>query len=356
MTHQNNTILPKDSVKKKMIPFYIIQVLEEETDNENPLLPSEIKARINNRYGNNIVSKEDTILENIKAINEFYFDKFDETEIIQSKLLDNADKYKNNPRFYMEQRRLDFSEISYLADLILNSKTLASKYAQDTYSKLLSFLSKYQQKAIKGIVLNDGSAKTPNIGVYLNMEKIQQSIAEKQNIKFKYCEYNLKKQLVLKNRGDDYYIISPYGTMCSNGGYYLIGYHLPTHSIRAYRVDKIKDIISDTDTEYFLDKDFDLKLFVKNSVFMHTDINKVFVKLRCGMNILDDVIERFENCRLFPDETSQQHFIVEIPDTTKQGMLYWVLQFSSACELLEPEELRDEVKATLAQALEWYKG
>lgn len=354
MPYQNNTTPQKDSVKKKMLPFYIMQVLEEETDKENPLLPSEIRAKINNRYGNNVVSKEDTILENIKVINEFYYEKFDETDIIQSKLLDNADKYKKNPRFYMEQRRLDFSEISYLADLILNSKTLAPKYAQDTYSKLLGFLSKYQRQAINGTILNDGSAKTPNMGVYINLEKIQQAMGAKQNIEFKYCEYNLMKQLIPRNR-EYKYIVSPYGTMCSNGSYYLLGYHLPTKTIRPYRMDKIKDIVIIEDTEYFIDKDFDLMRYVKNSVFMHTDDNKIFVKLRCKRDILDDVIERFDNCRLFSDKTSQQHFIAEIPDTTKQGMLYWVLQFSSACELLEPTGLRDEVKAVLAQALEWYK-
>lgn len=133
-----------------MLPFYILEVLEEDTDEENPLLPSEIKAKINSRYGKNTVSKVDTIIENIHAINEFYFEKFDGIEIIQSTLLNDARKYKNNPRYYLAIRRLEFSEIIYLTDLILNSKTLKAEFAEDTYSKLLDFLSKYQRQVIKG--------------------------------------------------------------------------------------------------------------------------------------------------------------------------------------------------------------
>lgn len=186
------------------------------------------------------------------------------------------------------------------------------------------------------------------------METIQQAIAAKENIEFKYCEYNLKKQLVPRQRKYKY-IVSPYGAVCSNGSYYLIGYHLPTKSIRPYRIDKIIDAKINNDTDYYFDKNFDLKRYVKNSVFMHTDENKILVKLRCKKDILDDVIERFENCRLFQDETSQEHFIAMIPDTTKQGMLYWSLQFSSSCELLEPADLREKVRDTLAKALEWYE-
>lgn len=354
MSRQNNTMPQEDSVRKKMLPFYIIEVLEEDTDEENALLPSEIKAKINSRYGENVVNKVDTIIENIDAINEFFSEKLDGVNIIQSKLLEKAKKYRNNPRFYLAIRRLEFSEIIYLTDLILNSKTLEQKHAQYTCKKLLGFLSKHQRQTIKGTIFSDGSAKTPNKAVYLNLEKIQQAIAAKQNIEFKYCEYNLNKQLVPRIR-EYKYIVSPYGATCSNGSYYLIGYHLPTKRTRTYRIDKIKDAVINNDTEYYIDSNADLKLYVKNAVFMHADENKISVKLRCGMDILDDVIERFENCRLFPDETSRQHFIAEIPDTTRQGMLYWTLQFSSSCELLEPAELREKVRDTLARALGWYE-
>ena len=353
MSHPNNTLPKNENIKKKMLPFYILQVLEEESDEENPLLPSEIQSKINKKFSGKLVSKVDTIIENIHAINEFFYDRFDGVDVIQSQILEKAEKYKNNTRYYLAERRLDFSEVVYLTELILNSKTIEPQHAQHTCNKLLGFLSKYQRQAIKGTVLQDGSMKTPNKEIYQNFEKIQQAIAARQNIEFIYCEYNLKKQLVPRRRNYRY-IVSPYGAVCSGGCYYLVGYHLPTGEVRIYRMDKIKDVTV-SDTGYFMDKNFNLEHYVRNSVFMHTDEKKIRVRLRCGMDILDDVIERFGNCILHPDENSERHFIAEIPDTTRQGMLYWVLQFSSSCELLEPADLREEVRATLKQALQLYE-
>jgi hypothetical protein len=198
MDMQSNDKPVKDNIKKKMLPFYILSILEEFTDEENALLPTEIKEKINHKYGGNSVTKVETILDNIRAINEFYADQFDDTEIIQlmpkEKLpKDKKIKYIENSRYYLAQRRLDFSEVAFLNDLIRNSKTLASKEAQGTYTKLLGFLSKRQQVVLKNIALTDGGTKTPNRDVYLNLEIIQQAITHKGNIEFSYCEYNLQK-------------------------------------------------------------------------------------------------------------------------------------------------------------------
>ena len=238
---------------------------------------------------------------------------------------------------------------------MLNSNALPRSEILDICSKLTSFLSKFQKSIIKERIITDGSTKTPNRNVYINLEIIQQSIANKLNIEFIYNEYNLMKQLVSKERSYPY-IVSPYGVICSYGSYFLIGYHLPTNMKRTYRIDKITNIKNNTEDNYHTDKSLDLSSYVKNSVFMHTDEMKIDVKLRCEMSILDNVIERFENCRLSEDKISSKHFFVSIPDTTYLGMKYWILEFTSTCEVLEPKGLREDIRNTLSKALNKYRG
>jgi hypothetical protein len=54
------------------------------------------------------------------------------------------------------------------------------------------------------------------------------------------------------------------------------------------------------------------------------------------------------------DKKSPKHFLAVIPNTTYLGIKYWILEFSSACEVLEPKELREDIKNTLERALSWY--
>lgn len=337
---------------KKMIPFFIINLLEELTDDDHALLPTEIMEHINQIHGEGTIGKTETVVENIENINSFYASSFDGIDIIQYKC-DNNSRYKSNKRYFLAQRKFDFAEIIFLNNLLLNSNALPKNEILDICSKLTSFLSRSQKGIIKEKIMTDGSTKTPNRNVYINLEIIQQSITSKQNIEFKYNEYNLKKQLVSRERPYPY-IVSPYGVICSYGSYFLIGYHLPTNMKRTYRIDKITNIKNNSDYSYHSDKSLDLGSYVKNSVFMHTDEKKIDVKLRCEMSILDDVIERFENCRLTEDKSNPRYFFVLIPETTYLGMKYWILEFTSACEVLEPKDLREDIKRTLLKALNWY--
>lgn len=337
---------------KKMIPFYIIKILEELTDDEHALLPTEIMGHVNDVYGDNTIAKTETVIENIENINSFYSSNFDDTDIIQVKCNENS-RYKNNKRYFLAQRKFEFAEIIFLHNLLLNSNALPKNEIIDICSKLTSFLSKSQQKIMKNRIITDGSTKTQNRHVYINLEIIQQSIINQQNIEFIYNEYNMKKQLVSRERPYPY-IVSPYGVICSYGSYFLIGHHLPTDMKRTYRIDKITNIKNNSDYKYRSDKNFDLSSYIKNSVFMHTDEKKIDVRLRCEKSILDAVIERFENCRLSEDKVSSKHFLVTIPDTTYVGMKYWILEFISTCEVLEPKELREDIRNTLEKALNRY--
>lgn len=341
-------------MSNRMMPFYIIDILEEHTDENNTLLPVEIMRLINSKYGENTVKKTTTIVDNINEINDFYYGTTDNFQVIPEIIDENNARYKNNKRYFLSERKFDLAEILTIYNLLLNSRGIAQKEINELCYKMKSYLSKYQRKILEGKILTDGSSKTTNRSVYINLEQIQESIVNKQNIEFTYNEFNLEKKLVPRIR-DYKYIVSPYGVVCSKGNYYLIGHHLPNDARRTYRIDKITNIKIDDENSYKIITDEDLNEHIKNSVFMHIDKNKIDVKLRCENRILDDIIESFENCRLSKDKDSSNHFFATIPDTTSLGMKYWILEYSSACEVIKPKELREDVKNTLKKALNWYE-
>ena len=345
----------KANVSKKLIPLYILDLLEEETDENNALLPSEIIEKINKRHGEGSITKVETLLENIEAVNNYYRGRLDGVDIIQY-LTDNEARYRNNKRYYLAMRRLDAAEIKLLIDIVQNTKTLGKKERLDMRTKLMSFLSFHQRNYEKAVILYDGSSKSPNRSVYINLDEIQKAIHAKQNIEFTYSRYDLQKKLVPQKRPEPY-IVSPYGVMYSHGGYFLIGGHI-SKGLRTYRLDRITEIhlVGKNNPEYgtYVKCPVDLKSYVENAPFMYAEQNKIDVVMKCKMHILDSVIDRFENCSLHACPEDEGYFIAHITNTTKKGMKLWALQFATECELLDPPELRSEVKESLSDALKRY--
>lgn len=343
---------------KKMIPFYILKILEEKTDEENGLMLSEITREINKVYGKYtdsgyVVSptKTQTILDNIEDINRFYRSIYDNYDDAIKTISYGGRNYK---KYFLNIRKFDVGDIEFLFNYVANANTLTEDMITDLSTKLLSFLSEKQKEKLIGPKLTDGSTKTRNQSVIYNFEIINKSIANKQNIEFDYYEYNLKKELVKRSR-TYVYIVSPYRVITSGGKNYLIGYHIPTESLRTYRIDKIQNIEINKESGYHKADGINPEAFIKDSPYMHTDEKKVSVKLRCKNRILDDLIERFEDCRLTSDQISPDYFIADIPKATYLGMKYWILAFTPDCEVLEPEDLRKEIKETLCTALSRYK-
>ena len=97
---------------KKMIPFYIINILEEITDDGHALLPTEIMGHVNQVYGEGTIGKTETVIENIENINSFYSSDFDGTDIIQFNCSDNS-RYKSNKRYFLAQKKFEFAEIIF---------------------------------------------------------------------------------------------------------------------------------------------------------------------------------------------------------------------------------------------------
>lgn len=338
---------------KKMLPFCIMDVLAEETDEQNTLRQTEIFEKVRKRYGEEVIKKEETVKTNIELINDYFIANGKGEAISIGK--GEKGRYKGNWHYHLDHRPFLEEEIFYLHWLILGQKTLAQADTIEIAEKLESMLSRHQKKRLRQRVENDGTLPTTNRLVYLNLEVINDAIAEKKNIQFEYHQYNLKKKLVKRNRPAGYYLVSPYALAVSKGKYYFFGHHLPTNSIRTYRVDKMMKTTPDKNgTAYVKGQNVDMKSHSQQAVNMYSSTKLGNITLRCSMDILDKVVEQFRDCYLNTDK-DPDYFIVSIRTVNLDGSKEWIRENCHCCEVIKPQSLRDELKAELEQALAFYK-
>lgn len=350
-------------MSQKQIPFYIIKVLEEETDKENPLRSTQILHKVNQLAisdcyldaGEKLIKKSDTVVENIMTINDFYHRQHG-FHLIGECEGTTTGAYRTNKHYFLAMRPMEFEEVHFLHRFALGQKNLTEEDSVALAKKLENLLNTSQRKRLKYKVNFNGTRGTANERVYENLDILNECIRKKANIQFEYFKYNLKKQLVKRDRDDGYYTVSPYNIIVSSGKYYLRGYHHPESKVKSYRIDKmmdVREIDKAPKLAYIEDKDGNKKESIAGAAYMYESEERGNVKIRCEMEILDHLIERFDNISLDPDP-DPDYFKATLKNASYGAAMLWIKTHCDRCEVLYPDEIRDRIKNELCNALKQY--
>ena len=179
-------------------------------------------------------------------------------------------------------------EVDELINCVASSQSLTEKQSSDIVKKLGKLISVYQRRQIdKRLFSNKGS------NILYSIIFIQDRIKKGDRIKFKYYEYNLKKELVI---GQQEYIVQPI-ELFYNNGYFLQATDL--FDTKIFRVDRMTNItkfepvlqnMTDKEIEEEL-KEFDLN--TDNKSIWKSMIGDFEVQLLFKNHMIDTVINRF---------------------------------------------------------------
>ena len=126
------------------------------------------------------------------------------------------------------------------------------------------------------------------------------------------------------------------------------------------RIDRIKSVqILDEQSRHFSEvsdyKDtFDVADYTKKLFGMFGgDMQQV--KLRCSNKILEQVADRFgEN--IFITNVTDTHFDFTVKAAVSDGLVTWIMNYSSDIEVITPAELRNKIADRAEKVLEVYKN
>ena len=138
-------------------------------------------------------------------------------------------------------RQFELPELKLLVDAIQSSKFITAKKSNELIKKLETFCSEYEAKQLQRQVYVQDRIKTMNESIYYSVDTIHNAIAENKQIKFKYFQWNIKKEQELKHDGE-FYRISPWALTWDDENYYLVGFDAEAGKIKHYRVDKMLKI------------------------------------------------------------------------------------------------------------------
>lgn len=314
----------------------IYEILVEHSDEDHILTNPEIINLLKTNYRIDI--NQQTVINNIKALIQFG--------------IDISTYNENRKGYYLVDRDLEDSEIHLLCNCIHSAHYIPEKASSEMIKKLCSKQSKYKWKNFVNQVYIKNYRKTKNKELLLNIDMINEAIQKNRIIEFQYCGYNYKKELTPK-REKNYYV-NPYYIIQENDNLYLICQSVNHSDLSHYRIDKMKRIVITDNQLTQLKPSFDPYVYAKSKKFMFSG-EEIKITLHCHKRMLDDLIDQFGNdIMINPDVKDANYFFVKLV-SSKQGIVYFALQYLNYCEVIEPIEIREEIGNILKSKLVQYQ-
>jgi predicted DNA-binding transcriptional regulator YafY len=318
-----------DNQKLKML--YLVKIFSEETDDLHQLTMPEIISRLAS-YGVNANRK--TLYLDFEELRNFGLD------IITNKV--GHDYY-----YGLGSRDFELPELKLLVDSVQASKFITDKKSSELIKKLESLVSRYEGKQLQRQVVISGRVKAMNESIYYNIDRLHEAIGNGYQIRFKYYQWNVNKEMILRKDGA-WYQVSPWALMWDDENYYLVAYDATDGKIKHYRVDKMLSISVTKEKrlgqEQF--KRFDMPRYTKSLFGMYGgEIVKVTLEARNDM--VGVIIDRFGKDILIAPVDSER-FRVNVDVSMSNQFLGWIMAVGDGIKIIGPaavvEKMREEVR------------
>ncbi|HQC35986.1 MAG TPA: WYL domain-containing protein [Bacillota bacterium] len=322
---------------QKLKMLYLAEIFSEESDEQNTLTVAEIIEKL---AACGVNANRKTLYIDFDELRKFGLD------IIKTP----------GNRYYLGARQFELPELKLLVDSVQSAKFISDKKSSELIKKLESLASKHEGRKLHRQVVISGRVKTMNESIYYNVDKLHEAIGEGRQIRFKYYQWNVKKEMELR-RGGDWYQLSPWALVWDSEYYYLIAYDPKSDGdkIKHYRVDKMKSIslteeMREGQEEF---KKFDMARYSK-TLFGMFGGEETRVTIEAPNDMVGIFIDRFGK-DIFIVPLDGERFQTTVSVAVSNQFLGWIMALGGGVKILGPdavvERMRAEVRRLCTQYL-----
>ncbi len=323
------------SSKKKL--FAVLEILKKYSDEDHPIKAFEIIDKLGMEY--DLAAERKSIYRDVEVLQEFGFD------IMK----------KGREGFYLASRRFEVAEIRMLNDAILGASFITPARTKILSNKLTHELSIYQAKQIETQTYFDNRIKFSNEQILYIVDQIHSAITQRKKVRFKYYRKKIINCRVRRIYTREH-CISPYALVWSDDKYYLVGNYDKYDNLSHYRIDRMENLsITDEPARNFeevskYDGVFDTGDYVTHTFRMYSG-EETEIDLICSNSILEKIIDKFGDGAHYMN-CGKDTFRVRTTGYMSEGLVDWLMMYSSQCYIKSPDELREKVIHRASEIIE----
>lgn len=353
---------------QKMKPYLVYDYLMRRTDTNHVASGNEIAAYLQDC---GIPAERRSIYTDIEEINKaillttrenYGIPKAETIEEAEELLKDEKEKTivydEHRKGYYVRKRHYKVNDVRLLAECVYSAKFIDEKRAKRLVNVVCDLVSENYADDIKREAFLLDRVKTENIAIYEMVGKISIAMSRKRNkkahipekIKFKYMSHTIQGSSVKRTerRRGEWYSVSPYKLLISDGNYYLMGYDDLMKKMVNYRVDRMKDLDL-TGEPRCGEEEFNalnIEEYLKEHFGMFQG-ERDYITLRAQNLLLDTFVDRFGTRGVIYAKDDDRHFTAVVHVAVSNQFYGWLCGLGNKVKILSPSPRVEEFKEYL---------
>ena len=267
--------------------------------------------------------------------------------------------------FYVRKRHYKVDDIRLLAECVYSAKFIDEKRAKRLTNVVCDLVSEHYAEDIKREAFLVDRVKTDNADVYETASKINAAMSRKRNkkphvpekIRFRYMKCIIQNGIKrVERRRGEWYIVSPYKLLISDGYYYLMGYDEKMQKIVNYRLDRMKDVelIGEARSGEAEFEAMNMEAYLNEHFSMYQG-EKEHVEIRAKNVLLDAFIDRFGTKGVIYTNDGDYHFIARVTVSVSDQFFGWLCGLGKKVKLVSPTPVVEQFAKYLSDMREMYE-
>ena len=315
------------SFNQKLKPFYVMNYLLENTDEEHTVSVNQIIAHLE---AQGISAERKSIYSDIEALQVLGVD------------IERVDS-GNYVGYYVASRTFELPELKLLVDSVQSSKFITHKKTASLIKKIEKLASIHEAQLLNRQVFVKNRIKTMNESIYYNVDEIHNGISKNKRIQFLYFEETVSGERNYRH-GGAYYVVSPFALTWDDENYYMVAYDSDAQMMKHYRVDKMEKISVTDEMRDGLEayNALDMAVYAKKTFGMFTG-HEVNVAMRFDNHLVGAVRDRLGR-DVFIVADGPDHFTVRADVVVSPQFFAWVCGFGAQAVITGPNEVVEQMK------------
>ena len=368
MTEEKERKSPRGQyLNQKMKPYLVYDYLMKHSDASHVVSAAEIVGYLQECK---IDAERRSIYKDIEAINKavllttgshYTVPKAETIEEAEELLLDEKEKTiiydEHRKGFYVRKRHYKVDDIRLLAECVYAAKFIDEKRAKRLVNVVCDLVSEHYAEDIKRDAFLLDRVKTDNAAIYGLVSKISAAMSLKRNkqthtpekIKFKYMSYTIQNGIRrTERRKGEWYTVSPYKLLISDGNYYLMGYDDKMKKMVNYRVDRMKDLELTGEPrdgkEVF--EALNLETYLQEHFGMFHG-ERDHITIRALNMLLDTFVDRFGTRDVIYAKDDDNHFTAIVNVAVSNQFYGWLCGLGNRVKIISPAPAAEAFKQYL---------
>ncbi len=330
--------------KGKLKLLLILQYLQKHSDESHPVSTEELTGMLQ-EHG--IACERKSIYSDIQTLRDFGL------EVLRVKSPCNG--------YQLMTRTFEVPELRLLMDAVQAAAFISPDKTEDMLGKIGTLCSDAHANALRRQVGEIHKSKFANEEIYHSIETIHKAIALGKKISFRYC----KRELDDKKRGiklsEKEFTVSPYALIWSDDKYYLVSNHEKYDNLMHTRLDRMKGVrmisrsVRPAAEVSPYPNGFDAADYAAKAFHMFSGKLEPLT-VRCDRTLLEEILDRFGTDITITKARHDDFFTMQTESIISDGLVSWLMQFSSRIEVISPPELRQRLKKRAEEICAIYKN